>query len=448
MTYGTTLGFKAPAGAGLDEVAVIMNTRHRAVTSGLSEQNGAYGVFSTPFAVFAARAARLFLTAIVAVALLAGCAGAPERELSRERVPHVGLVDGRDPLNPEAFARIDKDVYSHDRDLYRYYEEVRGHALNVLQLSGGGQNGAFGAGFLKGWRESGTRPEFDFVTGVSTGALLATHAFLGTPDDDVALKEIFTDVTADDIFVKEGILGVLGGAPSLLDTAPLVALLKKHITEDVLARVAAEHAKGRRLIVGTTNLDYNRTWAWNMGAIAQEGGPEALERYRRVLLASSAFPAMFPPVEIDGHLFADGAVRANILLLGLSGGSQPGPPLYGPGNVYTIQNGRLDTPPSAVQESLPNLVGAAIGQMMSSSNEGLLMRSYFATLVHGYRFNTVEVPPGVDIGNDPLAFDQEQMRAGFQAGYELGRQPAPWSHEPPILGDLPQWMLDIVRQSF
>ena len=131
---------------------------------------------------------RVAVLSVFAVSLtLGGCASAPERELSTERPPYVALVDGRDPLNPDQFMPRGAAVSASDEDLFRYYESIRGHALNILQLSGGGQNGAFSAGFLKGWSESGTRPEFDMVTGVSTGALLATHAFLGTPADDAVL---------------------------------------------------------------------------------------------------------------------------------------------------------------------------------------------------------------------------------------------------------------------
>jgi hypothetical protein len=379
--------------------------------------------------------------------LLTACTAAPERELSTQRPLNAALVNGHDPLDPERFVPRRETIYSSDENLFRYYEAQRGHALNVLLISGGGQNGAFGAGYLKGWRESGTRPEFDIVTGVSTGALLATHALLGTPLDDA--EEVFTNVTADNIFVRRSVLGVLTGAPSLLNSWPLKALIEQHITEEVLERVAAEHDKGRRLMVGTTNVDYNRAWVWNMGAIAKRGGAEALERYRRVLLASASFPIMFPPVNIDGHLFADGAVRANIVVLGLSGKDEPGPPLHGPGNVYVIHNGRLDTPPKPVPENLVALTGTSVGQMMAGSTQGLLMRSFIATAAHGYEFHTVEVPAGVDIGNDPLAFDPQQMRAGFDAGYQLGKDPGgSWSNVPPLLGDLPEWMLGLVKERF
>jgi hypothetical protein len=383
----------------------------------------------------------------VLILVSTGCTSAPERTLSEQRSDYAGLATGRDPLDLERFVSLDDEHgRALDRSLFRHYERERGRALDILQLSGGGQNGAFGAGFLKGWRETGSRPQFDLVTGVSTGALLATHAFLGTSADDAVLEEIFTGVEQADIYTKRGLIGVLVGANSLLDTAPLDALLKKYITPEVIARVAAENDKGRRLLVATTNLDYNQTWVWDLTLLARRGGPDVLERYRKILMASSAFPVMFPPIEIDGHLFGDGAVRMNLLIVGLSGKERPPPPLYGPGNVYVIQNGRLEIPPEAIPSSIGALAANSIAQMMNASMEGLLVRSYFAAKINGYRYSAVELPADVDVGSNALAFDPDQMRAGFDAGYELGKSPDPWSDIPPLLGDVPDWALEAFDQ--
>ena len=385
--------------------------------------------------------------ALMGVVLLAGCGSPQPRVLSEQESPYASLVTGKRPLSPTQYLVRDGKEPGYSEDFIRHYEKVRGRALNVLLLSGGGQNGSFGAGLLKGWRAHGSRPEFDVVTGVSTGALLATHAFLGTPADDAVLEQLFTGVGADDIYRGRGLMDIVGGSSSLLDTDPLAKLIERTITPEVLERVAAEHAKGRRLVVGTTNLDYNQTWAWSLGAIAAAGGPEALTLYRKVLRASSAFPIMFPPVEIDGHLFADGAVRANLLVVGLSGDQPPGPPLYGRGTVYVVQNGKSDARPEAVGSDLVSIAGVGIGEMMSSSNESLVLRSYFAALVHEYDFQTISVPVDVEIGSDPLAFDRQQMMVGFQTGFELGKQgPAAWSSTPPLLQDLPPWALDVVRE--
>ena len=185
----------------------------------------------------------------------------------------------------------------------------------MLSLSGGGQNGAFGAGFLIGWRESGRRPEFDFVGGVSTGALLATHALLGTPADDAILEQMYTQVTDKDIYEGRSIFDILS-SDSLRDTAPLQALIAKYITAETLQRVAAAFDDNRLLMVGTTNVDYGQTWVWNMSLLAKHG---KLDLYRKVLLASASFPIVFPPVEIDGHLFVDGAARSNVVVIGMAG---------------------------------------------------------------------------------------------------------------------------------
>jgi hypothetical protein len=222
------------------------------------------------------------------------------RVLSSKEPLYATLPNGYEPLNPTQLSPIYAAVTTTPGDnLVRYLERKRGHALNILSLSGGGQNGAFGAGFLVGWRESGRRPQFDAVGGVSTGALLSTHAFLGTPADDATLEEMYTRITKADIYNDIGLISVLFGADSLRDTAPLRAMLEKYITAETLKRVADAYDENRMLFVGTTNIDYGQTWVWNMTAIAKAGD---LELYRKVLLASASFPIVFPPVEIGGHL--------------------------------------------------------------------------------------------------------------------------------------------------
>jgi hypothetical protein len=142
--------------------------------------------------------------------VLAGCASAPERELSQKPASYAALPNGHDPLNPDRLSPLYDpiEVSALKIGFTRYLERKHGRALNQISLSGGGQNGAFGAGFLVGWRESGQRPQFDEVGGVSTGALLATHAFLGTPADDAVLEKMYTTVTKDDIYLDYGILDV------------------------------------------------------------------------------------------------------------------------------------------------------------------------------------------------------------------------------------------------
>ncbi len=329
----------------------------------------------------------------LALLLLAACASPPARTLSLRGPLYATLPNGYDPLDPTKPSSLYAAVTAVPGDnVIRYLERKRGHALNLLSLSGGGQNGAFGAGFLNGWRESGRRPQFDVVGGVSTGALLATHAFLGTPADDATLEEMYTQITSDE---------------------------------------------NRMLVVGTTNIDYGQTWVWNMTAIAKAG---KLELYRDVLLASASFPIVFPPVEIDGHLFVDGAARSNLVVPGMGGLQKPNPPLHGPGNLYLIDNGKVTEPPQALVRALGKIAATTISVMMEQSMQTAVTRSYLGTRMLGYSFNMVGIPDDVNVGNDVLAFDPIQMRAAFDAGRALGAQDNPWQSTPINSGDLPPWI--------
>ena len=192
----------------------------------------------------------------------------------------------------------------------------------LLAISGGGANGAFGAGILCGWTAHGDRPKFRLVTGVSAGAILAPFAFVGS-EYDPELKEIATTVTNDKVFSARGFFAIFY-SDSLTDTAPLVKFLEKYYDRKLLRAVAAEHAKGRRLFVATTDLDAERPVIWDMGAIAAHDTPEALALFRQVILASAAIPALFPPVYLkvkaDGkeydEMHVDGGTTAQVVLYG------------------------------------------------------------------------------------------------------------------------------------
>ena len=163
---------------------------------------------------------------------------------------------------------------------------------NLLAISGGSDSGAFGAGLLVGWTAAGTRPEFKLVTGVSTGALTAPFAFLGA-DWDAKLTTVFTTIKQPDIFTKRGITAAIFD-DALADTTPLWKLVSHYVNQDMMAAIAREYARGRLLLIGTTDLDARRPVIWNIGAIAASGQPGSLDLFRKILLASAAIPAFFP----------------------------------------------------------------------------------------------------------------------------------------------------------
>jgi len=378
----------------------------------------------------------LWLCVLVVVTLLGACATPQERPLSHKAPIGAFLTTGASPTDP---SRVDPRVQR--AGVVGTMEELAGRPIKILELSGGGQYGAFGAGFLNGWTQSGTRPQFDLVTGISTGALLATHAFLGTPADDAVLKRIYTGIDRRDIY-RSDTFGALSGGPALNETDPMWALIEKVITPEVLERVAAEWDKNRRLFVAATNLDYKRVWVFSLSKIAKQGGPQALDLYRKVLYAAASPPVVFPPVEIDGHLFGDAAVRENLLLMGLLGA---GPPQRYPkseqGQVYVIVNGQANTPPEALPDVLGPIAGDALNAILNGRMDTTLVLAYAGARLHGYGFNMVAIPDDVKVSGKPLAFDQAEMRRVFAAGERLGRSPNPWLHRPPASDQLGPWVI-------
>jgi predicted patatin/cPLA2 family phospholipase len=310
---------------------------------------------------------------------------------------------------------------------------------NFLAISGGGDNGAFGAGLLIGWTESGTRPEFKIVTGVSTGALTAPFAFLG-PEYDPQLKAVYTTIKASDVFTPRGLLAVLND-DAMADTSPLFKTVEKFITPDLLQRIAAEYAKGRLLLIGTTNLDALQPVVWNMGAIAASGNPNALTLVRKILMASSAIPGAFPPVlidvEIDGkryqEMHVDGGAMAQVFLYPPSlrvGETARAAGIERQRHVYVIRNARLDPDWASVERNTLTIANRAIASLIQTQGVGDLYRIYLTTQQDGIDFNLAFIGPDFDLKHTEQ-FDPTYMGSLFEYGYRLAKTGDPWRKVPP-----------------
>ncbi len=312
----------------------------------------------------------------------------------------------------------------------------------ILALSGGGSNGAFGAGFLNGWSESGTRPVFKLVTGVSTGALIAPFAFLGS-EYNITIKEIYTGIKTDDLIKNRGIKAIWN--ESLAEVTPLIDLLEQYIDQDLLDKVADAHSKGRRLYIGTTNLDAGKFVIWNMGAIASSGHPDALLLFRKVLLASSSMPLFFPPVlidvDVDGKTYdemhVDGGVMAQVFFFGfvhdiaeidknleLTDESKCV-------DIYIIRNGKININHEQTKRNIKTIAMRSLTVMINASSINDLFRIYHTSTEGNIGFNYVSVPDNfVNIANEP--FDQEEMIKLYQLGYQTALSANAWNKELPF----------------
>jgi predicted acylesterase/phospholipase RssA len=379
--------------------------------------------------------------ALTIASLTCGCATTSRLPAPAPEVAAGAVVPGFENIRYFVPADSERLREDYDRSVDRELKIARKKAprdlppARFLALSGGADDGAFGAGFLKGWTAAGTRPEFKLVTGISTGALIAPFAFLG-PEYDPQLQEVFTTINAKSIFRKRFISAALTD-DALADTAPLFALISKHVDEHMLSRIAEEYDKGRLLMIMTTDLDAARPVIWNIGAIAKQGGSQSADIVRRILLASSAIPGAFPPVlfnvEYQGkyyqELHVDGGAVAQTFLY------TPGVKLTQTGRkrtAFVIRNGRLLPSPEKVNRQTLSIATRAIASLVASNGIGDMYRMYANTQRDKVDFNLAYI--GDDFTQPyPGMFDQTYMQTLFDYGFQKARNGYAWAKKPPGL---------------
>jgi len=310
-----------------------------------------------------------------------------------------------------------------------------------LAISGGGDNGAFGAGLLNGWTRAGTRPTFKLVTGVSTGALIAPFAFLG-PAYDEKLKELYTSISLKDIANERWIFDAFFG-DALEDTKPLAALVEKTVTAEMLEAIAAEYRKGRILLVGTTNLDARRPVVWNLTRIAASGRSDALALVHKILLASAAIPGTFPPVMIDvdeggrhyQEMHVDGGTANQVFVYPVGSDLAKLSEEHDADrarSLYVIRNARLDPEWAQVDRRTLPIALRAIMCLIQYQGIGDLYRIYSIARRDHVDFNLAYIPPTFDTPHTK-DFDTAYMRALFDLGYQMATDGVEWAKHPPVL---------------
>jgi hypothetical protein len=306
-----------------------------------------------------------------------------------------------------------------------------------LAISGGGDNGAFGAGLLNGWTASGTRPEFKVVTGVSTGALIAPFAFLGSRYDG-ALEKFYTTISTKDVFKTRGMLkGVTSDA--MADTVPLSKMIALNTDQALLDAIAAEYAKGRVLLVATANLDSLEPVIWNMTAIAASKAANSLPLFRSILLASASIPGAFPPVMIDvtvdgthyQEMHADGGTMAQVFVYPPAINSalltQAAPRRR---VLYIIRNARLDQPWEQVPRKTMSIATRAIGSLTTTQGVGDLYRIFATTQRDNVEFNLAYIPSTFR-PHPKEQFDTGYMQELYALGKGLAQGGYKWEKYPP-----------------
>jgi hypothetical protein len=392
-----------------------------------------------PPAILARRAAL-----VGGASLLAGCA-LPERAdpVPIERVRNaqvLGILNERfcvtDPTDLPRIVAEFNQAGRRQRAAFALGPRDRLPDSHIIAFSGGGENGAFGAGLACGWTEAGTRPNFSLVTGISTGALTAPLVFAG-PHRDAQLRAAYTEITAADVLTERGLLAALVD-DALADSAPLGRTIARYLDESLMAEIAQGYARGRQLIIATTNLDAQRPVAWNLGAIASSGHPRALDLARQVLLASAAVPGVFPPVMIDvtvdgvpyQEMHVDGGTYAQAYLyppaLGDSRAERIRAGLTPPSvTAYVVRNGRLALSGGPVQRRVFPIASRAISTLIGAAGVNDVFRIEAAARQHGIGFRLAYIEDDFTM-RETEPFGQDFLRALFAYGHAKARNGYPW----------------------
>ena len=377
-----------------------------------------------------------------AVLLTSGCARLPVRNPLPEELANSAAIPGI----PNARAWGDDALLAEHEildmpreELVRTYSATMGTSHNYLAISGGGANGAFGAGLMVGWTAAGTRPEFTIVTGISTGALIAPFAFLGPAYDD-RLKKIYTTYSTEDLITRIGWIQILTGY-SAVDTTPMRKLMVKYYDQKVIDAIAEEHRNGRRLFIGTTYIDAKRPVIWNIGGIAASGIPNAMNLIHDVILASISIPGVFPPVLIDVE--ANGEVYDE---MHVDGGTSNQAFLY-PSEIdwrrvievlevrgipvaYVIRNSKLAPQWQTIEPRLVPIALRSIDSLIHTQGIGDIYRIYLNCMRDGIDFNLAFIPGDFDL-EPKEPFDPVYMKQLFELGHEMALTGSAW------IGNLP-----------
>ncbi|WP_442921217.1 patatin-like phospholipase family protein [Mesorhizobium sp. Cs1299R1N1] len=320
--------------------------------------------------------------------------------------------------------RMYRDALIGSGDVRDWTPETEPNGLDVLMISGGGAGGAFSVGVLSAWSAAGTRPQFDVVTGVSTGALIAPFAFLGSAYDET-LVHLTTSGVAEDLIATKFPVGLIGS--SLLRSAPLRWMVERFITPAVLQQIAAQHREGRRLFVLTTNLDTQRAVLWNIGAIANSGRAAALKLVQDVLIASASIPGVYPAVMIEtesgGRRFqemhSDGGSSSQFLILPqaiLRSTNHLVPNKQQDVDFYVIVNNALIPEFATTPNRTLSVMARAYSILLKSQTQSELTILYDYTKQTGARFHlaTIDVQVPYSMLNP---FSTSYMQTVYDLGY-------------------------------
>ena len=371
---------------------------------------------------------------------LSGCAhvryAVPENLVGKAIV--IGMPDIRYYVDkPDSFSMMRKSLVDSFKDESKSDYLVGGiKTYPVLIIGGGVSNSAYGIGLLKGWLEKGSRPVFKIVTGYSSGSIVAVATFSGN-DYENRLAELFTSISTKDVVRQKSLFGILFG--DSINTSSLFAKkINDIMDENLMAKIAQEHKKGRRLYVGTTDLDAQGFVIWDMGALASKGSPDSVKMFRKIILASCSFPVMLPPVyfqvEAGGRRYdemhADGGVVGGIFYVDqlIEGVESRGFKT----RLYVLNCCYMSPHSKQVEDNLTAIISRTIETNGSAKMSGDTYRIYALAKEKKWDYNLAYIPEDFTPKQKEM-FDKQEMQRLFKRGYDDAAVGYKWHKAPPGL---------------
>jgi len=388
-----------------------------------------------------------FLFLLLVVLVCQGCGTSIIRNPVPDDLNSQPTVLDQDGLRFTPYEMSEEFIHSYTRTMFQqqadskilYKDNGNTKPVYILALSGGGEGGAFGAGMLNGWTATGTRPEFTVVTGVSTGALIAPFAFLGSEYDWV-LDDLYTETSADQLVRRNSIFSIFR-LNALYDSTPLRKLIAEYVTADTLQKISQEYFKGRRLFIGTTNLDTVRTTIWDMGAIASSKHADALELFRKIMLASASIPGIYPPVYIkvqaEGKQFdemhVDGGTSSQVFVYPPEVRLKELSKQYNferERNLYVIFNSKPLPKGKAIEPGIRKIARRSISTLINTQGLGDIYRIYLTSQRDKVNFNMAFIPSDIEKKSNE-EFDTDYMQELYDYGYKQMINGYPWKQTLP-----------------
>lgn len=365
--------------------------------------------------------------------LLVACSSAPERNVSMDsQFIHPLGVEGL-----RVWDGVSTNITGYDPSSgFAKMAEAKpeGEAFNYLALSGGGVDGAFSAGVLNAWSESGERPKFDVVTGVSTGALVSVFAYLGEDYDD-ELKNYYTATPLEEMFRLNSIFSMFSQR-ALIDTQGFEGKVRDAITYEMMQKLAEERSKGRVLLVGTTNLDNEKMAIWDIGKIAQVGTDDARTLIQEVIIASSTIPGAFPAKLItidDGvhsydEMHVDGGVSRQVFLV--PQWARHDIPNFGrEQNIYVIRNSRLKPTYQPVPYEFADISSRSLSALIRNQGVGDVEFLYHFSQENEFNFKLAYIDSDFEPNREQS--EEAYMQDLYKHGYQLKLEEQLWTEVPP-----------------